>query len=142
MAFFKIDDFSGSCECLMFSKVYVDDGQYLHEESTVLVKGILESSGDAIKLHAEEVMPLEEAKFQLTKKLIIYADPEKHDSDSIIRLKSLLENASGQIPVYLSYSENGSLRNFFLDYKVKITSELIADLEALLGDRCIRYLTS
>jgi DNA polymerase-3 subunit alpha len=142
MAFFKIDDFSGSCECLMFSKIYVDYGQYLTEESTVLVNGTLESSGDAIKLHADEVMPLEEAKFNLTKKLIIYADPEKHDSDSIVKLKSLLENYSGQIPVYLCYSDNGSYRNFFLDYKVKITPELIADLEAVLGDKCIRYLTS
>lgn len=142
MAFFKIDDFSGSCECLMFSKIYLEYGEYLKEESTVLVTGTLESSGDAIKLHVDEVMPLEDAKYKLTKKLIIYADPDKHDSESIVKLKKILENFSGQIPVFLCYSANGSYRNFFLDYKVKITSELIADLTALLGDKFIRYVTS
>lgn len=69
MAFFKLDDFSGSCECLMFSKVYKEFGDCIQEESTVLVKGKLESSGDAVKLHVDEAIPLEDAKSTMAKKL-------------------------------------------------------------------------
>ncbi|MFC2085544.1 DNA polymerase III subunit alpha, partial [Bacteroidota bacterium] len=32
MAFFKIDDFSGRCECLMFSKVFKECGSFIQEE--------------------------------------------------------------------------------------------------------------
>ena len=62
MAFFKLDDFSGSCECLMFSKVYENYGKFIQEEECVLIIGKPESSGDAIKLHIDKVIPLQETK--------------------------------------------------------------------------------
>jgi len=65
MAFFTLDDFSGSCECLMFSKVYEKFGQYIKEEECVFIIGNTESSGDAIKLQINEVVPLKDAKEKL-----------------------------------------------------------------------------
>jgi len=65
MAFFTLDDFSGSCECLMFSKVYEKFGQYIKEEECVFIIGNTESSGDAIKLQINEVVPLKDAKENL-----------------------------------------------------------------------------
>ena len=59
MAFFTLDDFSGSCECLMFSKIYEKYGKYVKEEECVFIIGDTESSGDAIKLHINEVIPSE-----------------------------------------------------------------------------------
>jgi DNA polymerase III subunit alpha len=38
MAFFTLDDFSGSCECLMFSKVYENCGSFVKEEECVFIK--------------------------------------------------------------------------------------------------------
>jgi len=55
MAFFTLDDFSGSCEALMFSKVYEKCGRYLEEEKCIFIIGKTESSGDAIKLHIDDV---------------------------------------------------------------------------------------
>ena len=69
MVFFKLDDFSGSCECLMFSKVYKTCEDLIIPESTILVTGKLESSGDAVKLHVDEALNLDDVKQKLTKRI-------------------------------------------------------------------------
>ncbi|MCK5592123.1 MAG: DNA polymerase III subunit alpha, partial [Candidatus Pacebacteria bacterium] len=141
MAFFKLDDLTGSCECLMFSKNYQDYSECLIEESTVLVKGKIESSGDTIKLHVEEAYDLNDAKTKFTQKLLLYTEYDKHDEETVVKLKEVLENYSGSTPVYLCVKQNGSVREFYLDYKVKISNEMISKLTDLLGENGIRYLT-
>ncbi len=138
MAFFKIDDFTGSCECLMFSKIYKDCGQYIEPESTVLVKGKIEASGDAIKLHVDEAQPLSEAR-KLTKKIILITDPNIHNDDTVTELKELLEKSDGDIPVFLCVRSNGKTREFYLDYKVAMNDELVNELIHLLSENGVRF---
>ncbi|MEN8192641.1 MAG: DNA polymerase III subunit alpha [Bacteroidota bacterium] len=140
MAFFKVDDFSGSCECLMFSKNYEEYGHCIKTESTVLVKGKIESSGDAIKLHVEESHPLEEVRTKLTKKLLLYTDDTKHDNNTIKEVKEILDKYNGNIPVYLSVKTNNGLRDFYLDRKINLTDETIKSLSNLLGESGIKFL--
>jgi DNA polymerase-3 subunit alpha len=139
MAFFKLDDFTGSCECLMFAKIYKDCGEFIETESTILVKGRLESSGDAIKLHVDEAFPLSEARQKMTKKLILIIDAKKHNDETVAHLKTLLEQYEGNIPVFLCVHNNGTLREFYLEYKVSLNDELIKKLTELLTDQGIRY---
>ncbi|MFH1525231.1 MAG: DNA polymerase III subunit alpha [Bacteroidota bacterium] len=139
MAFFKLDDFTGSCECLMFSKIYSEFGKCITEESTILVKGRIESSGDAIKLHIEEAFPLEEAKSKLAKKIILFIDKEKHTSETIEELKIILHSHEGDIPVYISLRDNGSSRNFFIETKIELKDELIEAIQNLLGESSIQF---
>lgn len=141
MVFFKLDDFSGSCECLMFSKIYKEYGECIKEEATILVKGRLESSGDAVKLHVDEAMPLDEARGKLTKKLLLYTHVEKHNQETITRLKGILENHPGSVPVILCVRNNGKLRDFYLDYKVELNNILIEKISKLLGENSIRFST-
>ena len=89
MAFFTVDDFTGSCECLMFAKNYAECEEHIEQEATVVVIGKLESSGDAIKLHAEEVIPLSKAKYKLTKKLALYMDENIHGEKIVRDLRKL-----------------------------------------------------
>ncbi len=140
MAFFKLDDFTGSCECLMFSKVYAECENIIVPESTLLVIGRLESSGDAIKLHAEEVYPLSEVKTRLTKKLALTIDPSVQDTNVISNLKTVFEGYEGNTPVYIRVKENGSFRDFYLDYKVGMSEEFIGKLSDLVGEENLIYL--
>jgi len=141
MAFFNLDDFSGSCECLMFSKVYADYSKYIYEESTVLVKGRVESSGDSIKLHVEEASSLADAKMNLTKKLCIELHSDKNNPADVAELRSLFDEYSGSVPVVVVVRNNGSRRNFYTDYKVSINEELIEKIVKKLGEENIIYLT-
>ncbi len=141
MAFFNLDDFTGSCECLMFSKIYADYSKHILEESTVLVKGRVESSGDSIKLHAEEAISLDEAKSRLTKKLCVEFYSGKNSEEDVRQLRELLEQYPGNTPVVIVVRNNGSRRNFYTDYKIDMQPEIISKLNDRIGEENIVYLT-
>ncbi len=142
MAFFKIDDLSGSCECMAFSKVYKECSEYISEEATVLINGKIESRGDSVQINVDELIPLDEAKSKLTKRLGILLDTEKHTEEMILEFKNILENNEGNIPVMIFVIESGIRRKFHINQKIKLTDELINKTYNLFGEESIRYLTS
>lgn len=136
MAFFTLDDFSGSCECLMFGKIYEKCGQYVQEEECVFIKGKTESSGDAVKIHVEDVVPLEKAREEYTKSIQLSIDKQTGTQENLEKLKKILTAHKGNVPVYLHYFYNGSRpKMFFLkELRVKLSGTLIREIQQLLGD--------
>lgn len=142
MAFFKIDDFSGSCECLMFSKNYSEFGTCIVPESTIIVRGKLESTGDSIKIHVDDAFPLKEARDKLTKKVLLNINSEIHDEETIAKIKFILSTYAGTIPVYMRVQINGLKRDFYLNKKVAISDNSISAIVSILGENGITYLSS
>jgi len=140
MAFFTIDDFSGSCECIMFSKIFANDGEYVEEEESVLVVGKLESSGDAVKIHVNKLLPLDKAREELSKSINIDINKDVVSPDKISLLKPIFENNRGTTPVFLSLGKNGSRGSLYslTEYRVKVSESLIKDITNLLGDGSLR----
>ncbi|MFH0733575.1 MAG: DNA polymerase III subunit alpha [bacterium] len=139
MAFFKLDDFSGSCECLTFSKNYESCGSLIVEENTVMVKGRVEASGDGIKLHVEDIYHLHDARFKFTKKVILYLDDTLHDENTIKCIKNIGAKYGGTIPVYVSLRQETTRRDFYSDIRIDICDECINQLLTLLGEDSIRF---
>lgn len=140
MAFFTLDDFTGSCECLIFSKTYAEYGQYISEEETVFIIGNLESSGDAIKMQVSKVIPLNKVANDLTESIKITIDKDKVKPESLLNIRPILDKHKGNIPVFIHLCDNGSSRGklFSLtDYRVKIDPNLIDSLTKLLGEESI-----
>jgi len=50
MAFISIEDFTGKCECVVFSSIYKDCKDLIQPEAMVMVEGNGEISGDVLKL--------------------------------------------------------------------------------------------
>ncbi len=142
MVFFKLDDFSGSCECLMFSKVYANCESLVVPESTILVTGKLESSGDAVKLHVDEAMPLDEARKKLTKRIGILVDSAIHNAEMISQIKKMFEENEGSLPVLVGLKEEGITREFFINSKISLNPDFIAKLQKLLGEESVVYLAT
>ncbi|OGU75150.1 MAG: DNA polymerase III subunit alpha [Ignavibacteria bacterium RBG_16_34_14] len=136
MVFFTLDDFSGSCEALMFSKVFDQYGKYIKEEECVFIVGRPESSGDAIKIHIEKVMPIEEARETYTESIKILLNKEKLSPEKISVLKKILEKHKGNVPVFISLADNGSNpRKFSLrELRVNVSNEFITDMQQTLGE--------
>jgi DNA polymerase-3 subunit alpha len=143
MAFFKMDDLSGSCECLMFSKIYADCGKYLIEEEPVYLVGSIESSGDAVKIHVDKLIPIEAAREQLTQSIKITVNKETVPPENLYTLKSILEKNSGKFPVYLSLTSNGSKNIIYsLDqYRVSLNTNLLKSLTDLFGEDSVLLYT-
>jgi len=137
MAFFKLDDFTGSCECLMFSKVYAEYQSFIEEEETVYIVGDLESSGDSIKMQVKKVLPLKKAANELTESLRLIINKDKIAPEKLLDLKKILISSEGNIPVFIQLSENGNNKGklFSLsNIRIKLTDELLKSLNKLLGE--------
>lgn len=141
MAFLTLDDFSGSCEALMFSKIYDNCGAYLREEKCVFIIGRPESSGDAIKLHIEELFPLEDAREKMIQSAKILINKEKHEPGKISELKKIIDRHKGSTPLYLHLISNGSKQRLFFINKTRIhlSNEFIESVGELLGEDSINY---
>ncbi len=136
MAFFTLDDFSGSCEALMFSKSFEEYGKYVKEEECVFIIGKPESSGDAVKIHIDKIIPLEEAREKFTESININIDKRKNSPESIIELKPILLKHKGNIPLYFHLYTNGSKPKKFLarDYRIKLSDNFISSVTNILGE--------
>lgn len=141
MAFFKLDDFSGSCECIMFSKIYEEYSKYIQEEECVLIIGKTESSGDAVKLHIDKVIPLQETKNELTESIKINIDKKRHPVEKISELKNILDHNEGGIPLCIDLVNNGAKPDRFTinNKRVKVSDQLMDDLIKCLGEDSISY---
>lgn len=142
MAFFTIDDFTGSCECLMFSKVYEKCEDLILPESTILVKGMLESSGDAIKLHVDEAYSLKDTKQILTKSIGLILDSSIHDETTVQKIKNILSKFPGKLPVAIGLIDKGKTREFLLSTKIALHDNLISELAEIIGEDSIKFFTN
>lgn len=136
MAFFNIDDFTGSCECLMFSKVFADYGKYVQKEEAVFVIGNLESSGDTVKMHVSKLLPIDVARNELSGSIRINILKEKVPPEKLHELQSILENNSGKIPVFIQLFSNGSRSSVYAlkNNRVDLSSKLFSKLTELFGE--------
>ena len=141
MAFFTLDDFSGSCECLMFSKTYEKYSNFVKEEECVVMIGTPESSGDAIKLHIEDVIPLEQSRSRFAQSVKIIFDKEKNAENDISSLKNIFQKYKGDYPVYLHLANNGSKAKLFYveNFKVNLSDEFILEVINLLGEDSLLF---
>jgi DNA polymerase III subunit alpha len=142
MAFFTLDDFSGSCESLMFSKIYDKCGRYVIEEECVFIKGRPESSGDAIKLHIDDVIPLEYFRENHVGSIKITVDKEKHGHDRIILLKNIFSEYPGNTPVYIHLMDKGKVTEIFSlkETRVNINDKFIDQVHNCLGEDTLLFI--
>lgn len=141
MAFFRLDDFSGSCECLMFSKVYEKFGKYLKDDEIIFIRGKSESSGDAIKIHIDEVFTPEEARTKLAKSLMIYVDPDKCTQYELNELNKILQVQHGNLKVFLQLRLKGRSKVYKLKYNVNLSNGIVTKISDLFGDDSIFFYT-
>lgn len=143
MAFFNLDDFTGSCECLMFASTYESYGKYVEEESAVLLIGKPESSGDAIKVHVEEIVPIEKVKERFAKYVKIIIDREKYNEAVIKPLKEILIKHSGNFPLMIEVNGSSNGRDLFIlkQYRVEPSVKFITAVQNILGEDTVILLS-
>jgi len=139
MAFFTIDDFSGSCECLMFAKVFSEFGKYVIEEEPVFVVGNLESSGDTVKMHVNKLLPLELARKQLSQSIKLIVNKDEITPQKLAKLKPVLKEYKGKLPVYIHLTSNGNKGSLYSlsDLRVELSDSLFNKVSELLGEESI-----
>lgn len=127
MAFFTIEDLTGSIEIIAFPLIYERYSNLLEIDNKVLIKGKIDKREDMLpKVIAEEVKPLAKKK----DKFIVIA-MSNQDKLKFSEIKKFILSHPGQAQVII-YSKDED-KGFILEHKIESSSDTIAELTKLVG---------
>jgi len=140
----QVEDMDSSAECMIYERglnELTQHGVTLEEGMPILVEATLSrrSEEEPPRLIAEKIEPLKTALAERCERLFVDVNPENKSQDCTDQVQKLCLASPGETPLTLCYS-NGEGRYVFLDtaMKVKVTYELFAGLQAVMGERAVR----
>ncbi|MFO7890065.1 MAG: DNA polymerase III subunit alpha [bacterium] len=137
MAFFMLEDFTGSVRIIVFSKVYEEYKNIIQDENMVVVLGNTDVSGEggSVSILADEIIPVEYARERFARQLSLALTPGNIEEAEVKEILSLFARYPGNCPVFINIkSDNGS--DFLLKskrYKINPTPEVLEGLRGVLG---------
>ena len=149
MAFITAEDLTGQAEIIVFPTVFDRARKYLAEDAALIVSGKLSFREDEEpKILCDNVEPLiHGAKVEKVEipKISRELKPEKKlflkvcigKEFLVERIKPVLSNYSGNIPVYIHYAETKKTVIAPKNLWVAENNELIEELTKILGAECV-----
>jgi DNA polymerase-3 subunit alpha len=141
MAFVTLEDLHGSCEVLVFSKVFAQSEDILKGDEPVRVSGALvvegeDDSNTQVKIRATHIERLSETRRDKTRSIRLSMPVAEANADRLAALKQILRRFCGQVPIRLTLV--APLRfeadmDLGRDCCVSPTEALLLELQALLG---------
>ena len=144
MAIAKLEDLTGIVEVLIFPKSYAKIGKYIKVDNMVSLRVRLSLREEEPKLIAEDVIPLEEVQEKLTKSIAINLITIGLNKKTLESLKLILSTHEGNIPAYLCFQPSEHKKVTLAmnkNFGVKPSTELINEIEELLGDSAVTIQT-
>ena len=136
MAILLLEDFSGSCEVLVFPKAYAVCAKTLAPEAIVFIKGRVSLREEEPKLLANEIISLEEARQQFTHGVTIRLITAGLEQSTLEAVYRILKQHPGPVPVTLVFT-TPDRQTYELETgegcRVNPGAELFEALEELLG---------
>ena len=136
---FKLEDFSGAAECVMWPDDYVKYTELVEEDRICFIGGVVERKTDQPTLQVTRIVTVEQGQLERTTGLVLLMDLTDDDSADLSKLESIrsvLHRARGNLPVFLHLRDGAGkwLRmKVGEDWKVNPTTISKADLETILG---------
>jgi len=142
MAFVIVEDFAGTLECVLFSKVYETVHEVLEEDRVVLVRGKLDRRDpeSAAKLMVEEIVDFEANRANLGHTLSLRVPLARFDEGGLEVLKKTLERypGRGDVILHLELRTGRRVRVRVTSDRVGVHPDLLAELRSLLGADAVR----
>ena len=101
MAFAVLEDFNGSIELALFSKVFETYGYLLEEDAVLGVTGTIELNRGDPKLKVEEINSPEELKEIKVSEVHIKFVEREFDEEELIELRAFIQDRDGQSPLFI-----------------------------------------
>ncbi|MFZ5648405.1 MAG: OB-fold nucleic acid binding domain-containing protein, partial [Bacillota bacterium] len=133
MAFASLEDLTGSMEVVFFPKVYREYQKLIQNDEVVMIRGKATSSGEEVKILAEEVQPL-------NKKVIgdLYLRLDDVTPEILDNIKIILRSYPGNSRVFLYFEKEKRLKQISKENWVDIAGPLLGELRKLLGSRNVK----
>ncbi|MHC1719955.1 MAG: DNA polymerase III subunit alpha [Clostridiaceae bacterium] len=138
MAFIKIEDLFSVIEVVVFPKTYEKCKSLIEEDGIVIVKGRVSIKEDEQpKLLCESLDPLLTLS---SEKLYIQIDESSMIKDEMYRLKQILVEHKGSVPVYLCTKKERKKYRLDKEYWVENSTDLLHTLRSRFGDENVKLI--
>lgn len=138
MAFFTLQDATGTCEVLVFPKVMVQALPYLQQDAIVQIAGRMSDKDGESKIIANEVKDLpndelyEMALSEMEKKQqIVIHLPSINNRETLNKIKDVIQANPGYAQVFLTVGQNGASKTIKTHSQVRVTDELLSALRKI-----------
>jgi DNA polymerase-3 subunit alpha len=142
MARFRLEDLSGSIECVIFPDDYARCQAEIRQENVCFVQGVLDRSREELALIVSRVLPLEQGPRELTSRVLLKLVSGVHQEADLELLQRLLDRCPGKTPVLLQVADAaGRTALLRLDerYHVDLARLPLAELEETLGRGLVEF---
>jgi DNA polymerase-3 subunit alpha len=129
MAFAVLEDFNGSVELTVFSRVFEQYGHLLVEDAILGVVGKVDLSRDNPQIKVEEIRLPDELKEIGTPEIHVELTDSEYSEEELIDLRSFFQDVPGPGALFLHVPDNGRKTI------VKASNQLGLGVEDLVLDR-------
>ncbi len=134
MIFFELEDTASSVEVLAFPRTVRESGDQIEEDAIVLVEGRLNRTEEEVKVRAYNI---KQPTIRTYEDYPLRVDPETMVPETAHRLKQILANHRGKVPVMLHMVAAGGAGSKVLrlgaDFAIEPSSTLDGEIAELLG---------
>ncbi|CAN5887601.1 DNA polymerase III subunit alpha [soil metagenome] len=139
MAFFTLEDYSGTIEAIAFSSVYEVTRALILSDTPLLVHGRVDRREEEPgKVIVSSVVPLAEAGLAGNHRLEVRVPRAKCDGETLASVRGLLIQHSGSMPVRLTVDTGSSVAELTTGLAVALSDALLETLGGLLGEGSVR----
>jgi DNA polymerase-3 subunit alpha len=138
----KIEDFTGSAQCVMWPDDYVRFKDLIAEDRIVFVCGAVERNRDEPGLVLTRVLSLEQGKRERTTGLVLVLDLNQHSPGILDTVAGVLRRAPGSVPVFLHVRDAaGKFLRLKSSDEFRINPDTLGktDLETILGQGRVQF---
>jgi DNA polymerase-3 subunit alpha len=128
MGFLTLEDLTGSCEVIVFPRVFENRAAQCVPDALVVVRGRLSAEEEARRVVAEDVTPLPSQR-----KVLIRVTPGAGKPALFNELKAILGAHRGDVPVVLRFGAKSDLVLTSPEFWVAPDESMIRAVEDLLG---------
>jgi DNA polymerase-3 subunit alpha len=138
----KLEDFTGSAECVMWPDDFVRHKDEIAEDRVCFVKGTVERTREEPGLVLTRIFSVEQAQRELTKGLVLYLNLPQHTEQHIEAIARTLKRTPGPCPVFLHMRDAVGKRCRLRageGFRVNPATVSTAELETILGAGSVKF---
>ena len=139
---FKLEDFHGSVECVMWPDDFVRYKDMVVDDKICFVAANAERNRDEPSLVVTKIMEPEQVQLERTKGVVLRLKLEEHDKNHIDQVSRILERSPGKCLVFLQFTDKQGKRCTLRaggDFRVNPQQLAKEELETLLGEGSVFF---
>jgi DNA polymerase-3 subunit alpha len=137
MCRFKLEDFTGRCDVIVFPKSFLSYEEIIGRERLFIITGNISEEDGAVKILADKVAVLNDELSKQLRAIRFYLPVEQSKESELDNLKHLILEHRGTIPVEIIFTSKGGRAKMKLgdNYMVAPTAAFLSKSADLFGDR-------